>query len=104
MHDSLLPYSNRHGYRGHEAEITVREILRERIVMLGYGSGSLRSDICEVLPKLPFLADTTGDEMWYFFQPVADQVFSTDMDISPSCRPRPNRSRAERNGRRKRNS
>lgn len=27
-----------------------------------------------------FLADMTGDEMWYFFQPVADQVFSIDMD------------------------
>ena len=26
------------------------------------------------------LADTTGDDMWYFFQPVADQVFSIDME------------------------
>lgn len=31
-------------------------------------------------PDHIFLADTTGDEMWYFFQPVADQVFSIDME------------------------
>jgi hypothetical protein len=31
-------------------------------------------------PDHIFLADTTGDEMWYFFQPVADQIFSIDMD------------------------
>lgn len=31
-------------------------------------------------PDCIFLADTTGDEMWYFFQPVADQIFSIHMD------------------------
>lgn len=31
-------------------------------------------------PDHIFLADTTGDEMWYFFQPVADGRFSIDMD------------------------
>ncbi|MCP8892919.1 MULTISPECIES: hypothetical protein [Sphingomonas] len=31
-------------------------------------------------PDHIFLADTTGEEMWYFFQPVADGRFSIDMD------------------------
>lgn len=34
----------------------------------------------EDCPDHIFLADTTGDETWYFFQPVADQVFSIDME------------------------
>ena len=31
-------------------------------------------------PDHIFLADTTGDQTWFFFQPVADQLFSIDMD------------------------
>ncbi len=34
----------------------------------------------EDCPDHIFLADTTGDEMWHFFQPVADQIFSIDME------------------------
>lgn len=31
-------------------------------------------------PDYIFLADTTGEDMWYFFQPVADRLFSVDME------------------------
>ncbi|MDH0909650.1 hypothetical protein N5C66_13925 [Rhizobium pusense] len=31
-------------------------------------------------PDHIFLADTTGDQSWHLFQPVADQVFSIDME------------------------
>lgn len=42
-------------------------------------------------PDHIFLADTTGDETWSFFQPVADQLFSIDMEyidvVPPTVEP-----------------
>jgi hypothetical protein len=97
MHDSQPPFSGRYGFRGPEAEITVREdapeILREGIVMLGYaaglGPGSLRSDICEVLLKLPDrnnwgpsnieyeVAGLVADAPWYKIYDIAEKLYGT---------------------------
>lgn len=49
-------------------QVLVAQALEEELVGL---------DDC---PDHIFLADTTGDDMWYFFQPVADRLFSIDMD------------------------
>lgn len=40
-------------------------------------------------PDYIFLADTTGDQTWFFFQPVADQLFSIDMEYIDVVPPTP---------------
>ena len=68
MHDSHSPFSSRHGYRGPEAEITVREdapeILRQGVVMLGrpWGEDTLsQSEVRAGLALLELLRPRTRE-------------------------------------------
>ena len=61
MKDGHTPFSSRFGFRGPDAEITIREDapdeVRDAVAMLGYafdlGPGSMRELMCEVLLKRP---------------------------------------------------